>query len=54
MSHYLQLYKAKNYGDFNLDWKINFEDFAIFANKWVTDYNYTNLKEFSSNWLIGE
>jgi hypothetical protein len=40
-------------GDLNLDWKVDFMDFAIFAKEWLTMYNMDTLADIADNWLYG-
>jgi hypothetical protein len=41
-------------GDFNIDGRINFEDFAIFAAKWSDDVEVSDLADFADKWLAIE
>jgi hypothetical protein len=41
-------------GDFNIDGRVDFEDFAIFAAKWSQDVELGDLADFADKWLAIE
>lgn len=50
--NWLVLYEPQTYGDYNLDWKVNMQDFAILAESWMSDSNSHNeLRLFVENYL---